>query len=246
MSAEALLAAARAMSAELAPLTFQPPVTHVYDPLTYAWELHAQYLRRYADGPKRVLFLGMNPGPWGMAQTGVPFGEIAAVTGFLALDGPVGQPPHVHPKRPITGLATTRAEVSGRRVWGAVEQHWGTAEAFFAEHLIANYCPLVFMEASGKNRTPDQLPAAERRLIYQACDKHLRACAEILRPEWVIGIGGFAEGRAQVALAGLPIRLGRIAHPSPASPAANRGWEPLVAAELAALGLCSGKKFELA
>ena len=35
---------------------------------------------------KRVVFLGMNPGPFGMAQVGVPFGEVAAVRDWLRID----------------------------------------------------------------------------------------------------------------------------------------------------------------
>ncbi|MCL1859942.1 MAG: single-stranded DNA-binding protein, partial [Proteobacteria bacterium] len=79
MTAAALIAAARELSATLGKMRFAPPVTHVYNPLDYAWNVHERYLRRYGDGRKRVVFLGMNPGPFGMAQTGVPFGEVAAV-----------------------------------------------------------------------------------------------------------------------------------------------------------------------
>lgn len=233
-----LLAAARTLSDALAPLAFGAPVTHVYDPLRYAEPLYAAYLARYAEGPKRVVFLGMNPGPWGMAQTGVPFGEVAAVRDFLGLAGAVGKPDREHPRRPVEGLACPRSEVSGQRLWGAIARRFGTPEAFFARNLVLNYCPLSFMEAGGRNRTPDQLPAAERLPLYAACDAHLRAAVAALGPAWVIGIGQFAEGRAKAALAGVDVQIGRISHPSPASPAANRGWEALVEAELRALGVC--------
>ena len=236
--ADRLIAAAHALSDALAPLAFAPPVTHVYDPLRYAGAVHAAYLTRYARGPKRVVFLGMNPGPFGMAQTGVPFGEVASVRDFLGLAGPVGKPPHEHPKRPVEGFGCARAEVSGQRLWGAIARRFGTPEAFFERNFVLNYCPLAFMEASGRNRTPDQLPAAERQALFAACDDHLRACVAALAPEWVIGIGHFAEGRARIALAGADVAFGRISHPSPASPAANRGWEALVAGELEALGAC--------
>lgn len=238
MSAEPLVAAARDLSAALAPLAFSSPVTHVYDPLRYAGPVYEAYVRRYGAGPKRVVFLGMNPGPFGMAQTGVPFGEVAAVRGFLGLDGAIGKPPVEHPKRPVEGFACTRSEVSGQRLWGAIARRFGTPEAFFERNFVLNYCPLSFMEAGGRNRTPDQLPAAERKALYAACDDHLRAAVAALAPEWVVGIGHFAEGRAKVALAGTGVAFGRISHPSPASPAANRGWEELVTAELEALGLC--------
>ncbi len=237
---EPLLKAGETLNASLAPLAFAAPVTHVYNPTEYAWEPYCHYVQRYATGPKRVLYLGMNPGPFGMAQTGVPFGEIAAVRDFLGVSGRVEQPLCVHPKRPVEGFACQRSEVSGRRLWGAIAAHYGTPDAFFAQSLVLNYCPLVFMEASGRNRTPDQLPAHEKAPLFAACDAHLLAAVKALEPSWVIGVGQFAEARARVALAGLPVKVGRISHPSPASPAANRGWEALVAQELRALGVCEG------
>ena len=154
-----LLSSATTCAHALNALEFAPPVTHVYNPLVYAWELHAAYIRLAGAGHKRVVFLGMNPGPFGMAQTGVPFGEIPAVRDWMRLHGTVGKPPEEHPKRPVTGLACTRSEVSGARLWGAVADRFGRPEAFFRDHFVANYCPLVFMEASGRNRTPDKLAA---------------------------------------------------------------------------------------
>lgn len=224
MTADTLLKAAIALRADLAGLRFTPPVSHVYDPLTYAWDIHAEYLRRYGAGRKQVLFLGMNPGPFGMAQNGVPFGEIAAVRDWLGLEGPVGRPVPEHPKRPISGFACKRSEVSGRRLWGMFAQRFITPKAFFAGHFVANYCPLVFMEAGGKNRTPDQLTSPERTAVETACDRHLHRVAEILRPDWLVGVGRFADARAQRALADLKLRHAVIPHPSPANPAANRDW----------------------
>jgi single-strand selective monofunctional uracil DNA glycosylase len=241
MSADALVVAARQLRDAVGALRFAAPVTHVYNPLDYAWAPHEAYLRRFGGGSKDVVFLGMNPGPFGMAQTGVPFGEVASVRGFLGLEAPVGVPREVHPRRPVEGFACGRSEVSGRRLWGAVAAAFGTPEAFFGAHMVLNYCPLAFMEASGRNRTPDQLPASERAPLFEACDLHLRAAVAALSPRWVVGVGHFAEGRARAALAGLPVQLGRISHPSPASPAANRGWEALVTTELAALGLRWGQ-----
>jgi len=234
MTTSALIAAARDLSAALGKMRFAPPVTHVYNPLDYARDTHERYLRRYGDGPKRVVFLGMNPGPFGMVQTGVPFGEVAAVRDWLGLEGPVGQPERVNPKRPVEGFACTRSEVSGRRLWGLFQERFGSAEAFFAEHFVANYCPLAFFD-EGRNLTPDKLPAAEQRLLLAACDAHLRALVAAFEPEWVIGIGGWAEARALEAVKG--VKIGRILHPSPASPAANRGWSQAASRQLAELGV---------
>lgn len=236
MSAATLITAARDLSAALAPLTFAPPVTHVYNPLEYAWAPHEAYLRRYGEGNKRVVFLGMNPGPFGMAQIGVPFGEIAAVRDWLGITAPVGKPAQENPKKPVEGFACKRSEVSGARLWSLFRERFGTPEAFFAAHFVANYCPLAFF-AEGKNLTPDKLPAAEVAPVIAACDAHLRTVVETTGAEWVIGIGAYAEAQAVRALAGMAVKTGRILHPSPASPAANRGWAPQAVAELVRQGV---------
>jgi single-strand selective monofunctional uracil DNA glycosylase len=237
-----MLQAARALIADLEGLRFEAPVTHVYNPLEYAWEAHAQYLGRYATPPKEVVLLGMNPGPFGMAQTGVPFGEVAAVREWLGIEAAVGQPANLHPKRPIQGFACHRSEVSGRRVWGWAQETFGSPERFFSRFFVANYCPLCFMESTGRNRTPDKLPSAEREALYAACDRHLRRVVEHLRPRMVVGIGAFAETRALEALENSDVPVGRVSHPSPANPKANRGWAALIAQELKALGIEVGLK----
>ena len=219
-----MTAAARELSGAVSALRFGEPVTHVYNPLDYAWGAHEQYLNLAATGKKKVVFLGMNPGPFGMAQTGVPFGEIAAVRDWIGIDAPISKPKNEHPKRPVDGLACNRSEVSGRRLWGLFAERFDSAEVFFTDHFIANHCPLVFMEETGRNRTPDRLPAAEADPLMAVCDSHIRDVVQILKPEWLVAVGGFAEKRAETALDGLKVRIGKILHPSPASPAANRGW----------------------
>ncbi len=222
-------------------LRFGPPVTHVYNPLGYAGRPYAAYLRAYGTGRKRVIFLGMNPGPYGMAQTGIPFGEVEAVRGWLKLEVPVGRPPVEHPKRPVSGFDCLRSEVSGRRLWSTIALHFGSPQRFFARHFVANYCPLVFMESSGRNRTPDKLPAREREPLFEACDAHLQRVVKILEPEWVVGVGGFATSRAQHALAGESVRIATILHPSPANPSANRVWAGLAQRQLQEIGLCKSR-----
>jgi single-strand selective monofunctional uracil DNA glycosylase len=218
-------------------LRFAPPVTHIYNPLDYAWAAHETYLRRYTNSPKRVLFLGMNPGPFGMVQTGIPFGQIAAVRDWLGIETEIGSPLNQHPKRLVTGFACKRSEISGERLWGLFAKRFGSAEKFFEEHVVMNYCPLAFLESSGRNRTPDKLPVSERAALFAACDEHMRDVVRILQPEWLIGVGDFAAKRAEQIFHGEQLRLGRILHPSPASPAANRNWASLATAQLRDLGI---------
>ena len=225
----------------VAKLSFAAPVSHVYNPLSYAWAPHAAYLRRYGVRPKEVLFLGMNPGPFGMAQTGVPFGDVPMVRDWLGLgrgeEGAVKRPAREHAKRPIEGFACRRREVSGTRFWGWAAARWQTPERFFQRFFVWNYCPLVFMDEGGRNITPDKLPADERAGLAAACDRALIAIVDALAPKWVVGVGAFAQKRAQEALDGRGVHIGCILHPSPASPAANRDWQGQVEAQLAALGV---------
>ena len=181
----------------------------------------------------------MNPGPFGMAQTGVPFGEIPAVRDWMGLQGTVEKPNREHPKRPVEGLACSKSEVSGRRLWGLFSEKFPHAKDFFEDHFVANYCPLVFMEESGKNRTPDKLPKAERLPLEAACDVHLLQNVRALEPEWVVGVGRWAREKAENVLEGEAVRVGQVLHPSPASPAANRGWSQASWKQLADQGILS-------
>jgi single-strand selective monofunctional uracil DNA glycosylase len=245
MSAPILLDAARALSLDLARLAFPPPIAHVYDPHQYAWAPYEQYVVRYGAERKRVVLLGMNPGPFGMMQTGVPFGEVAAVRGWMGIRAAVDRPAREHPKRPIEGFDCKRSEVSGRRLWGWAAQRFGAAQSFFADWFVLNYCPLALLEASGRNFTPDKLPAPLQRSVHEACDRHLAAALTALAPEWAIGVGSFAEKRIRAVLEGNLVdsalarrmRPGQILHPSPASPAANRGWTQAAEKQLAALSV---------
>jgi single-strand selective monofunctional uracil DNA glycosylase len=224
MSSARLVDAAQALAQAIARLEFAPPVGWVYHPLLYAWEPHRLYLERYGNGRKRVLFLGMNPGPWGMAQTGVPFGAVAMVRDFLHIQAAVGQPERPHPRCPVQGLDCRRNEVSGQRLWSLFGTRFETAERFFADHFVTNYCPVMMLDESGKNLTPDKLRGPVSLALEAACDQHLRAVVQALGITTVVGVGAYAEKVAQRALAGSDLRFGRMPHPSPANPAANRDW----------------------
>ena len=232
------------LAAECGALCFGSNVQAVYNPLVYAARPHRLYLELTGAAPKKIMFLGMNPGPWGMAQTGVPFGEVAAVRDWLGIEAEVDKPEKEHPKRPIEGFACLRSEVSGRRLWGLFRERFGTPENFFREHFVANYCPLVFMNSTGANITPDKLPANESAHLFEICDHALAETIKLLKPEWVIGIGGFAKKRIDLARGkyfcdrhAQPFSTAQILHPSPANPRANAGWDREVIKTLVELGI---------
>ncbi len=234
-----LIGAAKRLADDVDTISIAAPVTHVYNPLRYAWQSHQSYLERANDKGIEVLFLGMNPGPWGMAQTGVPFGEVSAVRDWLEINNPVSRPHPEHPKRPINGFECCRSEVSGRRLWGLFHKYYGTANKFFRHALVLNYCPLVFMEASGKNRTPDKLTKLERAEIESVCDSHLNAALVASRCKFAVGVGAYAESALAKAAQSTShhCQIVRILHPSPASPAANRNWEGTVTTQLTGAGV---------
>ena len=222
---------------DLKPLRFGAPVTHVYNPLQYARKSYLQYCQRYGMPAKEIVLIGMNPGPWGMAQTGVPFGEINAVKEWMKIEAPIGQPASVHPKRPVTGFECKRSEVSGKRLWGWAQARFKTPGKFFSRFFVANYCPLQFIESTGRNRTPNQLRKGEKNALLTACDRALQQTIKYLKPSYVIGVGKFAGDRARAAISDPAITIGSITHPSPANPKANRGWKTLIEKELRALGI---------
>lgn len=232
-----LVAIARGLRNDVSRLKFAAPVAYVYNPLDYAWKPYCAYLERYGCGQPRAILLGMNPGPFGMAQTGVPFGDVGMVRDWLGIEAPVGRPACQHPKRPVAGFRCARGEVSGQRLWGWARENFATPMRFFGQFFVANYCPLVFVEASGRNRTPDKLPRVESAALFEACDAALQRTVERMRPEFVVGVGRFAADRASAVLKGTKIRLGVLPHPSPASPAANRGWAAQATRALVELGI---------
>ena len=239
MSGE-LSAAADTLAAKCDKITFGAPVTHTYNPLQYARKPHQIYLQKFGGTPKKAVFWGMNPGPWGMAQTGVPFGEVSAVRDWMGISATVQAPANTHPKRPVLGFNCPRSEVSGRRLWGLFAHHYSAAADFFSDYLVLNYCPLLFLQAQGSrctNLTPDKLSATARKPLFTAADEHMRQATTILRPQYLIGIGDFAAARLRAIFTDSTIKIGKILHPSPASPLANKNFAARADQQLRDLGV---------
>ena len=157
---------------QLLRLNYPEIVEYIYNPLSYAISPHTDFVEKYANStPKPVMFLGMNPGPWGMAQTGVPFGEVQLVKNWLGICGKVEKPDVEHPKKPIKGFSSSRREVSGERFWTFFSKICKTPEVFFRNCIVYNHCPLVYMNKSGKNLTPPDLSIQARNQVLTLCDQ---------------------------------------------------------------------------
>ena len=199
-------------------------VDTVYNPLAYAWEPHRAYLELASGEGAKTLLLGMNPGPHGMGQMGIPFAATSVVRDLLKIkDLEVGQPRTPHPKRPISGLDWPKEEVSGTRLWGLLANEYGSAESIFKSIFLLNHCPLMlFSGERATNITPDKITGATTNALLKRCDEHLREVVDIMQIERVIGVGRYSEKRALNALSGIDISVTTCWHPSPASPLANR------------------------
>jgi single-strand selective monofunctional uracil DNA glycosylase len=80
----------------------------------------------------------------------------------------------------------------------------------------------------------------ERSALYDACGAHLRQLVQILSPRYVIGVGNFAAARAEEALGEVletDLKIGKILHPSPASPRSNADWGGEAIRQLRDLGV---------
>ncbi|XP_076299726.1 single-strand-selective monofunctional uracil-DNA glycosylase isoform X2 [Lasioglossum baleicum] len=235
---EELLSLERNLTTELGKFTFRLPIEYVYSPLEYAFNIHSMYVKKYCSTTKKILFLGMNPGPWGMSQTGVPFGEINMVRDWLKICGPVGKPAKEQPDRKVTGFQCTRSEVSGKRLWGLFKELCGNPENFFEHAYIHNYCPIAFMDKKGRNITPSEIKGAEIAKVHSACDKVLADIIRLLKVEILIGIGIYAEKRSQLVVQShkLPIKILCLPHPSPRA-ANNKNWSEKATKKLSEFGL---------
>ncbi len=222
---------------DLKHLKFQPPIEYTYNPLVYAREPFNHYIHLYGKGPKEILLVGMNPGPWGMVQTGIPFGEINTVKEWLGVEAHVDTIPKTHPKRPILGFSCARSEVSGKRLWGWAKKKYITPEKFFSRFFVVNYCPLAFFNSDGRNVTPDKLCVRDRKILYGPCNEALLETVKHLKPKHVLGIGNFAQSRILEALDDVDVAIGKITHPSPANPKANKGWDKVIEKELFQQGI---------
>eukprot|EP00871_Galdieria_phlegrea_P002685 jgi/Galph1/3417/GphlegSOOS_G2090.1 len=220
---ESLLKIERSLAERTSKLHFDTPVSHCYNPLQYAWLLHEQYVRKFFLPSVKVLFVGINPGPFGMVQSGVPFGDTTIVKNWLGINGEIDSallPNKIHPKRPIYGLSCPRREVSGQRLWGWARQGWGEAKQFFRGAFVYNYCPLAFMSTSGKNITPNNLDNSEKRVLLNICNAALSEVIDLIQPQVIIGLGNFAYEICRKESS----RVIKIPHPSPANPASNKYW----------------------
>ncbi|XP_033227420.1 single-strand selective monofunctional uracil DNA glycosylase isoform X2 [Belonocnema kinseyi] len=222
---DAILALEKNLSTKLSEIKFKAPIDYIYNPIEYAHDVHSNYVHTYCQGTKKILFLGMNPGPWGMSQNGVPFGEVSMAKEWLKMSGKIQKPPREHPERKITGFDCTRKEVSGLRFWGFFRDLCEKPENFFRHSYVHNYCPLAFMTSNARNITPADIKTEEQKKLLKICDDVLEEIFKLLKVEIVIGIGRFVEERAKIVMRNgkINIKVIYMAHPSPRA-LHNENW----------------------
>ncbi|KAF7265189.1 hypothetical protein GWI33_021382 [Rhynchophorus ferrugineus] len=168
-------------------------IKYVYDPTDYASEPSEKYIE-YCQDTKEVLFVDMNPGPFGMCQTGVPFGDTEWVKNWLGIEGKIDKPLPECSARPVDGFKCTKKEQSGHRFWSLFSDLCHKPEKFFWHAFLYNYCPLAFMDSNGRNITPSG--TKKKELVFY-CDQYFMKTIDVLQPQIIIGIGRYTEKRLQ-------------------------------------------------
>lgn len=267
----------RVFSDALDRLPLPAGVSHVYNPLAYMRRAHERYLERFvpcmyeqvaprtilttAPSPRPYLILGMNPGPWGMVQTGVPFGDVATARSLLLYDTPP-QPElervSLHPNRPVQGFACTRREASGERLWGGLSQVWaGGPVDVLRDAFAMNYCPLAYFagDEQGTNVTPDAFaksgPHRDReyaKALDALCGEYLGRVIEAMGTRVVLAVGRYAEFKARMAQAVLCVSSTRpklqvvyLTHPSPLATRSAEQWAEMAQSTMKAAGVLPGR-----
>lgn len=205
-------------------ICFEHKVGWYYNPLDYAWPVHRAYKESLCNPSGRALLVGMNPGPWGMGQTGVPFGDPQIVGDWMGLgkDFVIKKPASERDSRPVNGFDSERREGSGQRLYGFLKECFGNLKNFFEANFVISYCPLLMFTPEAKNLTPPNLLKKEKKKIYSICDPYLKDMINIYSPEVLVGIGKFATERLREVSPSDGDDIFRIPHPSPANPEATR------------------------
>lgn len=236
------LKATKTLNERFQELTFNEKVETYYNPLTYALPVHEAYLNKFGNEPKQAFFLGMNPGPWGMAQTGIPFTDPYIARDWMDLpQKSVGTPKNEREDRPVKGWESERKEASGQRLHGYFRRLYGSLESFFEIGIVQNYCPLVMYANDGTNLTPEDLLKDDREKIFKACGPYIEQLLHFYEPEVLVGIGRFGQRRLANVADLSQEEVFYLPHPSPASPIATRNggdyWRNLVKETLEEAGL---------
>ncbi|KAA0194921.1 hypothetical protein HAZT_HAZT005351 [Hyalella azteca] len=220
-------------------LSYGDKVQYTYDPIQYASVPHCNYLHMFCSPkPASLMLLGMNPGPWGMAQTGVPFGHVGVVRDWLGVTGEVRKPCNEHPNRTVLGFSCHRSEVSGGRLWSLLKLLCCNNPSVLAKSIfLHNYCPLLYLTSTGTNVTPADLKAAYRRPLESLCDASLHDVVSLLGVTDILAVGNYACNGARRAVAQLPVKVHKLMHPSPRNPLANIDWESAALQQLRQAGL---------
>jgi len=143
----------------------------VWNPGLYGEPWHSRFRRCYPPAARPLVLFGLNPGPYGMAQTGIPFTDIRRLVS--ALPALVAELRNAGKRLEVPGLAPVSLppylsrtfEASSVRVYRFLERSWGDAERGWREVVAANPCPLLFIDTeTGKNRTPADLRPRLARL----------------------------------------------------------------------------------
>jgi len=175
----------------------------VINPLEYLWLQYGYYTSCYHNQYPRAMIIGMNPGPKGMSQTGIPFGSPNIIPSILPNKSLFNEirdnegSPVSSPHRRITGPSNTTVEVSGNRLWSALIKRYGDFKSITSEIFVDNICPLLFLcgKNGSKNLTPDKLtPSPAKIILIRLCTERLQKIYQCLgEPSNIVALGRWSH-----------------------------------------------------
>ena len=204
----------KSLNIELDELKFFPPCFYVYNPLSYCFESFKIYFEYLNTEEEINLFFGINPGPFGMAQTGIPFGDKETVKNYLKIEPKIDidKIPKQHPKKQILGLEVKRVEKSGRIFWGVIKEFYPEKYDFFKSNFVLNFCPLCFLDEQGRNITPKVLRKEDQIALYKILEIFMLKLFKLIKIKKLIAIGD--ETFSYLNALNTKLKIQTIIHPA--------------------------------
>ena len=205
----------------------------VWNPQLYGLPLYRRFATEHLPTSRgAIVALGLNPGKYGMSQTGIPFTDVTRA----ARVGIAIEPPGLAPASLRPFLKSYRVERSSASVYNLLDALWGGPAEGWRRLWAVAPCGLLFLEPDGTNVTPADARLARRDDVRELRLRVIRESVEAARPRGVLLLGQDVARVAADALGDVETLV--VDHPVARGPG-RRGpawWAGVVAQAVRARG----------
>jgi len=215
----------------------------VWNPALYALDIYQEYLTKFPPEPGAILALGLNPGPYGMAQTGIPFTDCRTASGALGMEMTIpGKAPDdlISRLKKANGKWRGTYERSSLGMYRFLILAWGDIKTAYRNWFVGNPCPLLFLDPERWNVTPADPRLRRMKEVGELRQRAVIGFSEILNPRGIVCFGkDVAKAVGEVAIRQVgPDRVVFYEHPARAVP---EKWAAGLLQELTQRQLLTGK-----